>query len=215
MVTTRVTIFGATEEELRDPEFIMGIVEYDDWELYDLKTKGGRMIVRLRLEDDDTPPPRRSMKPNLLDALTDPRLFAKFFPDPESWVAWTALSSPQPSGFRWTKTNSRSDRKCTGRTDVPTAANAGDRACRRATWGQITRPRPGSRRGWRPLWTTDPTSIPASVVDSCRSSRLIADQARIVLRSLVKAFSQDSPCSHRLVERDHQWALDLSNSVSV
>lgn len=33
-----VTLFGCTDEELRDPEFVLAIID-DDWELYNLKRK--------------------------------------------------------------------------------------------------------------------------------------------------------------------------------
>ena len=56
------------------------------------------MRIRLRLDANDIealrPPRRTKPKPShltLLDAFSDPRLFAKFFSDPESWLAWTAL----------------------------------------------------------------------------------------------------------------------------
>src|SRR5438874_7044534 len=84
-----------------------------------------RRIGRLRLDTDDVaasalkpkPSPRpRSDDLTLLDAFSDPKLFAKFFPDPESWIAWTALIAAA-FGLPMNDQQLAIYRKCTGRTD--------------------------------------------------------------------------------------------------
>src|SRR5690349_1404829 len=81
------------------------------------------MIKRLRLEDPDEeapdPPRRIKHRLNLLDAFTDPRLFAKFFKDPGSWIAWTALIAAA-FGLPMTGDQLAIYRKCTGRAVPPT-----------------------------------------------------------------------------------------------
>lgn len=177
------------------------------------------MIKRLRLEgpDDEAPhPPRRKTKPKpshrltLLDAISDPRLFAKFFPDPESWIAWTALIAAA-FGLPMDRDQLRVYRKCTGRTDPSTAQMrelilvVGRRGGKSrvlaliATWlSAFVDYRPYLDPGER------------GVVQVLAADR---DQARIILR-YVKAFFK-LPMLAKLIERETQWGLDLTNSVAV
>src|SRR3954471_23643970 len=83
------------------------------------------MVRRLRLEDPDDeaprPPRRQRLKSDhltLLEAFSDPRLFAPFFPDPESWLSWTSLIA-SAFGLPMSADQLAIYRKCTGRTDAP------------------------------------------------------------------------------------------------
>ena len=171
-----------------------------------------RLIIRERLDPKPKPPPRprQSDRLTLLDAFADPRLFAKFFPDPESWLAWTALIAAA-FGLSMTDQQLAIYRQCTGRTDPPTAQMrelvlvVGRRGGKSrvlaliATWlSAFVDYKPYLDPGER------------GVVQVLAADR---DQAKIILR-YVKAFLK-LPMLAKLVEREHQWGLDLNNSVAI
>ncbi|MBI5320882.1 hypothetical protein [Bradyrhizobium sp.] len=174
------------------------------------------MIKRLRLEDpdDEAPhPPRRPRKSNhltLLEAFSDPRLFAPFFKDPDSWIAWQALIGAA-FGLPMTGDHLAIYRKCTGRTDPPTEQMrelvlvVGRRGGKSrvlaliATWlAAFVDYKPYLDPGER------------GVVQVLAADR---DQAKIILR-YVKAFFK-LPMLSRLIERETQFGLELSNSVAI
>jgi hypothetical protein len=159
-------------------------------------------------------PPRRTKpkqhKLNLLDAFNDPRLFARYFPDPESWIAWTALIAAA-FGLEMNDQQLAIYRKCTGRTDPPTEQMrelvlvVGRRGGKSrvlaliATWlAAFVDYRPYLDPGER------------GVVQVLAADR---DQARIILRYTKALFKL--PMLTRLIERETQWGLDLTNSVAI
>ncbi|MBR1120869.1 hypothetical protein JQ628_05015 [Bradyrhizobium lablabi] len=158
--------------------------------------------VRLRLEDPD--------HLTLLDAFSDPRLFAKFFKDPESWLAWTALIAAA-FGLPMSADQLAIYRKCTGRTDPPVEQMrelvlvVGRRGGKSrvlaliATWlSAFVDYKPYLDPGER------------GVVQVLAADR---DQAKIILR-YVKAFFK-LPMLAKLIERETQFGLDLTNSVAI
>ena len=168
--------------------------------------------IRLRLDNDDVAAskPRKSDHLTLLDAFSDPKLFAKFFSDPESWIAWTALIAAA-FGLPMNAEQLAIYRKCTGRTDPPVKQMrelvlvVGRRGGKSrvlaliATWLSVF-------VDYRPY--LDPGE--RGVVQILAADR---DQAKIILR-YVKAFFKLGMLA-KLVEREHQWGLDLSNSVAI
>jgi hypothetical protein len=175
------------------------------------------MVKRLRLEDPDDeaprPPRRQRLKSDhltLLEAFSDPRLFAPFFPDPESWLAWTALIGAA-FGLPMDQDQLAIYRKCTGRTDPPVEQMlelvlvVGRRGGKSrilaliATWlAAFVDYRPYLDPGER------------GVVQVLAADR---DQAKIILR-YVKAFFK-IPMLAKRVERETQFGLELSNSVAI
>jgi hypothetical protein len=173
---------------------------------------------RERLDDDTqtatTPKRRERLRSNhltLLDAFTDPRLFAPFFPDPESWIAWTALIAAA-FGLPMTGDQFAIYRKCTGREDPLTEQMrelvlvVGRRGGKSrvlaliATWlSAFVDYRPYLDPGER------------GVVQVLAADR---DQAKIILR-YTKAFFAKVPMLSRMVERETQFGLELSNSVAI
>jgi hypothetical protein len=175
------------------------------------------MARRLRLEDpdDEAPrPPRRQRRKSdhltLLDAFSDPRLFAPFFKDPESWIAWTALIAAA-FGLPMSGEQLAIYQRCTGRTDPPIEQMrelvlvVGRRGGKSrvlaliATWlAAFVDYRPYLDPGER------------GVVQVLAADR---DQAKIILR-YVKAFFK-VPMLAKMVERETQFGLELSNSVAI
>lgn len=165
---------------------------------------------RLRLDDPAPRKPRREHHLTLLDAFSDPRLFASFFPDPESWIAWTALIAAA-FGLEMDDQQLAIYRKATGRNEPPTEQMrelvlvVGRRGGKSrilaliATWLSAF-------VDYRPF--LDPGE--RGVVQVLAADR---DQAKIILR-YVKAFFK-VPMLARMVEREHQWGLELSNSVAI
>lgn len=162
---------------------------------------------RERLED---PPQRKQHHLTLLDAFADPRLFAKFFPDPESWIAWRSLIGAC-FGLPLDNEQLAIYRKCTGREDPPVdpvkelVLVVGRRGGKSrilaliATWL-------AAFIDYRPY--LDPGE--RGVVQILAADK---DQARIILR-YIKAFFK-VPMLTRLIERDTQWGVELSNSVAI
>lgn len=164
---------------------------------------------RLRLDD----PPRKERRSDdltLLGAFADPRLFAPFFPDPESWIAWQALIAAA-FGLPMSGEQLAIYRKATGRTDPPVEQMrelvlvVGRRGGKSrvlaliATWlAAFVDYRPYLDPGER------------GVVQVLAADR---DQAKIILR-YVKAFFK-LPMLAKLVERDSQFGLELSNAVAI
>lgn len=172
-------------------------------------TPSPRKRERLRLEDD-TPRKPKEHHFDLLQAMQDPRLFARFFKDHETWLAWTALIAAA-FGLPMTGEQLAIYQRCTARTEPPTEQMrelvlvVGRRGGKSrvlaliATWL-------ASFVDYRPY--LDPGE--RGVVQVLAADR---DQAKIILR-YVKAFFK-LPMLQRLVEREHQWGLDLSNSVAI
>lgn len=186
---------------------------------------------RLRLEDDDqtttspTPTPkrrerlrlddpprkeRRSDHLTLLDAFSDPRLFAKFFPEPESWIAWTSLIGAA-FGLPLTDEQLAIFKRCTGREHPPVeqvrelVLVVGRRGGKSRILALIG--------CWLAAFVDYRPYLDAGergVVQILAADR---DQAKIILR-YVKAFFK-LPMLARLVERDSQFGLELSNSVAI
>lgn len=162
--------------------------------------------------DDDTPrlPRSKHERLTLLDAFSDPRLFAQFFPDPESWLSWTSLIAAA-FGLPMSADQLAIYQRCTGRTDPPTEQMrelvlvVGRRGGKSrvlaliATWlSAFVDYKPYLDPGER------------GVVQVLAADR---DQAKIILR-YIKAFFK-LPMLARLVERNSQYGLDLSNSVAI
>ncbi|WP_202639254.1 hypothetical protein [Bradyrhizobium sp. CCBAU 051011] len=162
-----------------------------------------RCINRLRLDDEPS-------DFTLLDAIADPRLFARNFKNPESWIAWTALIAAA-FGLPMDQDQLAIYRKCTGRVDPPIEQMrelvlvVGRRGGKSrvlaliATWlSAFVDYKPYLDPGER------------GVVQVLAADR---DQAKIILR-YVKAFFK-LPMLAKLVARDSQFGLDLRNSVAI
>jgi hypothetical protein len=146
----------------------------------------------------------------LLDAFADPRLFAKFFPSPESWLAWTALIAAA-FGLPMNAEQRAIYQRCTGRTDPPTEQMrelvlvVGRRGGKSRVLALIAT--------WLACFVDySPYLDPGErgVVQVLAADR---DQAKIILR-YVKAFFK-LPMLAKLVERDSQFGLELNNSVAI
>jgi hypothetical protein len=162
-----------------------------------------RQRERLRM---DTPRVRTSDHLTLLDAMRDPKLFARYFKNVESWIAWTALIGAA-FGLPMTGEQLAIYQRCTGRTDPPTdqmreiALVVGRRGGKSRVLALIA------------TWLASFVDYRAYLDPGERGVVQVLAQdkeaAKIILR-YIKAFFK-LPMLARLVEREHQWGLDLAN----
>jgi hypothetical protein len=183
-------------------------------------------LKRIRLEDADEAPqtttpkrriPRERLDPaprserlTLLDAIADPKLFAPFFKDPESWLSWRSLIAAA-FGLPMTDEQLAIFKRCTGR-ELPPVEQVRELVL-------VVGRRGGKSRilaligCWLAAFVDyraylDPGE--RGVVQILAADR---DQAKIILR-YVKSFFK-LPMLGKLVERDSQFGLELSNSVAI
>lgn len=173
-----------------------------------------RHVERIRLDDVD-----RSCRPNkiaaprltLLDAIADPKLFAKFFPTPESWIAWRSFIAAA-FGLEMSEEELAIYRQCTGRNDPPTEQA---RECvlvigRRGGKSRIL----ALIAVWLACFHDYRQHLDQGELGVVQVLAADRDQARIILR-YTKAFIKKVPMLSRMVERETQWSVELSNSISI
>ncbi len=173
-----------------------------------------KRIVRLRLEDP-TPKPKHSRRDanrlTLIDALSDPRIFAPFFKDLNSWLAWTAFIAAA-FGLPMTKPQLAIYQSCTGRTDIPTEAFKEILA--------VVGRRGGKSRAlaliavWLAAFGDYKEFLSEGELGYVVVLAKDKDQAKIILR-YVKGFLSRIPMLKRMVERETQFGVELSNSVAI
>lgn len=174
------------------------------------------MRTRLRLDASDIEalgPPRRKIRPQRLDllhAMRDPRLFAKFFPDLDSWIAWRALIG-SAFGLPLSGDELAIFKRCTGR-DAPPLEQVRELVL-------VVGRRGGKSRAlaliatWLSSFVDYRPYLDPGERGCVQVMAADRDQARIILR-YVKAFFK-LPMLSRLIERETQWGLDLTNSVAI
>lgn len=176
---------------------------------------------RERLDDDTqtTATPRKPVKRpapqsnrlSLLDAIADPKLFAKYFPDPESWLAWRSFIAAA-FGLPMSDEELAIYRQCTGRTDPPTQQA---RECvlvigRRGGKSRIL----ALIAVWLACFHDYRQYLDEGELGVVQVLAADKDQARVILR-YVKGFIKKVTMLSRKMQRETQWGLELSNSISI
>lgn len=172
-------------------------------------------IVRERLDSKPVKPKpsrRRDVdRLTLLDALADPALFAPFFKDVESWLAWRAFIAAA-FGLDMDERQLAIYQQCTGRTNPPTQQM-------REIVLAIGR-RGGKSRNLAliAVWLACFHSYNEYLAEGELGVVMVlaADklQARVIL-GYVKGFIKRIPLLARMVERETQFGVELSNSVAI
>jgi hypothetical protein len=172
------------------------------------------MVARERLDPSvfkPRPRPRPENRLTLLDALDDAKLFAPFFPDLDSWLAWRSFIAAA-FGLPMNKAQLAIYKDCTGRTDVPTqqfkeiVLTCGRRAGKSRNLALIA--------VWLACFHNYKQFLAEGelgVVMVLAADKL---QARVIL-GYVKGFISKIPMLKRLVERETQFGVELSNSVAI
>ncbi len=174
---------------------------------------GKRVIIRERL--DDRPPPRpkpsQSNRLTLLDAIADPKLFAPFFKDPESWLAWRSFIAAA-FGLPMDEQQLAIYRDCTGRTDPPTQQMRelvlviGRRGGKSRILALIA--------VWLACFHDYRKYLDAGELGLVQVLAADKEQAKTILR-YVKAFIKRVPMLAKMIERETQVGLELSNSLAI
>lgn len=181
------------------------------------------MVKRLRLDANDIEalrPPRRRQRLRLetkehdlsiLDAIADPRLFAPFFKDVDSWIAWRSFLAAA-FGLPMTDEQLAIYRECSGRSDIPTdqfkeiVLTCGRRSGKSYTLALIA------------VWLACFHSYKQYLAEGEFGVVMVlaADkaQARVIL-NYVKGFLSKIPMLSRMVTRQTQFGLELSNSIAI
>jgi hypothetical protein len=176
------------------------------------------MVKRLRLEDPDDEAPRpprpklrKSSHLTLLDAMTDAKLFAPFFPDLESWLAWTAFIAAV-FGLGMTEEQLAIYRECTGRTEPPTDA------MREAVL--VIGRRGGKSRilaliaVWLACFHDYRDYLDEGELGVVQTIAADKDQAKTIIR-YAKAFIKRVPILAKMITRETQFGVELSNSIVI
>ncbi|WP_257194815.1 MULTISPECIES: hypothetical protein [unclassified Bradyrhizobium] len=171
-------------------------------------------LVRERLDARPAPrlkPQPRSSRLTLLDAISDPKLFKPFFKNPASWIGWRAFIAAA-FGLPMSGEELAIYRACTGRKDAPTQQMRECVLC-------IGR-RGGKSRSlaliatWLACFNDYRPYLDAGERGIVQVFAADRDQAKIIIR-YIRAFIKKIPMLARMVERDTQWGLDLSNSIAI
>lgn len=148
---------------------------------------------------------------NILQAVNDPNLFARWFRDPASWEAWRAFLAAL-FGLPMTPDQQAIWRRHTGRVDVPhgPAAEAwlicGRRAGKSFVLALIA-VFLACFRDYRPYLQPGERGMVIVIAADRR-------QARTIMR-YVRGLLTNVPMLKRLIERETAESFDLSNSVSI
>lgn len=175
------------------------------------------MKQRLERERLDTrPAPRLKPQPKsnrltLLDAIADPKLFAPFFRRPDSWIAWRAFIAAA-FGLPMSRDELAIYRACTGRKDAPTQQMRelvlviGRRGGKSRVLGLIA--------VWLACFHDYRQYLDEGELGVVQVLAADKEQARVILR-YVKGFIKKVPMLARMIERDTNVGLELSNSISI
>ncbi|MDP2355488.1 MAG: hypothetical protein Q8M31_05445 [Beijerinckiaceae bacterium] len=172
-----------------------------------------RLIIRERLDPKPKPPPRprQSDRLTLLDAMTDPKLFGSFFKDLDSWLAWTAFIA-SVFGLPMTEPQLAIYRECTGRTEPPTGA------MREAVL--VIGRRGGKSRilaliaVWLACFHDYKPYLDDGELGVVQTIAADKDQAKTIIR-YAKAFIKRVPMLAKMITRETQFGLELSNSIVI
>ncbi|MCA6106108.1 terminase large subunit domain-containing protein [Bradyrhizobium cenepequi] len=174
-----------------------------------------KKLVRERLDPDHKPAPRSKLPPKpaftLLHAIDDPKLFAQFFPNPESWIAWRAFIAAA-FGLSMSDEELAIYQQCTGRTDPPTQQA---RECvlvigRRGGKSRIL----ALIAVWLACFHDYRQYLDEGELGVVQVLAADKDQARVILR-YTKGLIKNVPMLSRMIERETQHGLELSNSISI
>lgn len=171
-------------------------------------------LVRERLDARPAPrlkPQPRSNRLTLLDAIADPKLFKPFFRHPASWIAWRAFIAAA-FGLPMSGEELAIYRACTGRKDAPTQQM---REC-----VLVAGRRSGKSRNlaliavWLSCFHDYRQYLDEGELGVVQVLAADKEQARVILR-YVKGFIKKVPMLARMIERDTNVGLELSNSISI
>lgn len=173
-----------------------------------------RSLARERLDV----PPRPRLKPQprldrltLLDAIADPKLFAPFFRHPDSWIAWRAFIAAA-FGLPMSGEERAIYKACTGRKDAPTQQMRelvlviGRRGGKSRVLALIA--------VWLACFHDYRQYLDEGELGVVQVLAADKEQARVILR-YVKGFIKKVPMLARMIERDTNVGLELSNSISI
>lgn len=185
------------------------------------ETPSPRKRERLRLEDVSEAPEQsaspRIRKPakehhlTLIDAIADPQLFAPFFKDPETWIAWGTFIAAC-FGLDMDEEQLAIYRECTGRTDVPheqfkeIVLTCGRRAGKSYTLALIA--------VWLACFHSYKKYLSEGELGVVMVLAADKAQAKVIL-GYVRGFVKKIRMLARMVRKDTQFGLELSNSVAI
>ncbi|SCB51222.1 hypothetical protein GA0061098_1015109 [Bradyrhizobium shewense] len=171
-------------------------------------------LVRERLDARPAPrlkPQPRSNRLTLLDAIADPKLFKPFFKNPASWIAWRAFIAAA-FGLPMSGEELVIYRACTGRKDAPTQQMRelvlviGRRGGKSRILALIA--------VWLACFHDYRQYLDEGELGVVQVLAADKEQARVILR-YVKGFIKKVPMLARMIERDTNVGLELSNSISI
>lgn len=171
-------------------------------------------LVRERLDARPAPrlkPQPRSSRLTLLDAIDDPKLFKPFFKNPASWIAWRAFIAAA-FGMPMSGEELAIYRTCTGRKDAPTQQMrelvlvVGRRGGKSRILALIA--------VWLACFHDYRQYLDEGELGVVQVLAADKEQARVILR-YVKGFIKKVPMLARMIERDTNVGLELSNSISI
>lgn len=174
---------------------------------------GKRLRVRERLDPEPAPRPKhkRSDHLTLLDALDDPRIFAPFFPNLKSWRAWRTFIAAA-FGLPMDKRQYAIYQQCTGRTDRPTeqfkeiVLTCGRRGGKSRNLALIA------------VWLACFHDYKEYLAEGELGVVMVLAQdklgARVIL-GYVKGFLAKIPMLKRMIVRETQFGVELSNNVAI
>jgi hypothetical protein len=170
-----------------------------------------RRIPRERLDPKPKPSRRDADRLTLLDAIADPKLFAPFFKDPQSWLAWRTFIAAA-FGLGMDAEQLAIYRECTGRTDPPTQQMRelvlviGRRGGKSRILALIA--------VWLACFNDYRKYLDdgeLGVVQVLAADKL---QAKTILR-YVKAFIKRVPMLAKMIDGETQFGVELSNSIAI
>jgi hypothetical protein len=147
----------------------------------------------------------------LLDAMTDENLFARFFPDLESWLAWRAFIAAA-FGLPMTPEQLAIYQSCTGRTEPPSQ--------QMKTLVLVIGRRGGKSRilaliaVWLACFVNHSDYLDSGELGIVQVLAADRDQAKVLLR-YVRAFLHQVPMLRRLIKRASQVGIELSNNIAI
>ncbi|UWU88170.1 hypothetical protein N2605_17515 [Bradyrhizobium yuanmingense] len=171
-------------------------------------------LVRERLDARPAPrlkPQPRSNRLTLLDAIADPKLFKPFFKNPASWIAWRAFIAAA-FGLPMSGEELAIYRACTGRKDAPTQQMRelvlviGRRGGKSRILALIA--------VWLACFHDYRQYLDEGELGVVQVLAADKEQARVIFR-YVKGFIKKVPMLARMIERDTNVGLELSNSISI
>ncbi|MHC2415867.1 hypothetical protein ACVJGC_008458 [Bradyrhizobium diazoefficiens] len=171
-------------------------------------------LVRERLDTRSVPrlkPQPSSNRLTLLDAIADPKLFKPFFKSPASWLAWRAFIAAA-FGLPMSAEELAIYRACTGRKDAPTQQMRelvlviGRRGGKSRILALIA--------VWLACFHDYRQFLDEGELGVVQVLAADKEQARVILR-YVKGFIKKVPMLARMIERDTNLGLELSNSISI